>query len=224
MKQAGGIEYLETKGKTNHKTIILFHGFGANAYDLASLGDLLPGPTWIFPNGPLHVTFAPGFSGRSWFPVNITLLKEAIEKRDLESIQEAFPKELSEVRKKVLKLIAELNIPLSQIILGGFSQGAVLAIEIAVHGNEKPAGLMLFSGTLIQEHVWKPLLYRLKDVPFFQSHGFFDPLLPMDRAKDLENFLLDAGLKGKLHAFQGGHEIPSSILLEAKKFLVAQNA
>lgn len=119
-------------------------------------------------------------------------------------------------------LIAELDIPLSKLFLGGFSQGAILATEIALNAVEKPAGLVILSGTLINEKNWNHLAHLRAGMPFFQSHGERDPLLPLERAKALEQLLQKGGLKGKLSTFPGGHEIPPKILGELKGFFEAR--
>lgn len=217
-----GLDVLELPGDPDGATIVLFHGFGANAMDLVPLSGVFrqkPRPTWLFPNGPLEILFAPGFSGRAWFPVDIEALQSALQINDFEAVAHAFPEELTQTRERVERLVGELYIPRSKLILGGFSQGAVLAVETALHGMERVAALLIFSGTLICEPIWRRLSHLHPKTPFFQSHGTDDPLLPLKKAQELETLLLEGGLEGKLHIFKGGHEIPQSILIQLSAFL-----
>lgn len=210
-----GLEVLEIPGDPQAATIVLFHGYGADAYDLVSLSKVYQGqprPTWIFPNGHLKVSLGHGYEGRAWFPVNFQALQEAMQTRSPENIANAFPPELSEVRQLGKQLIAELNIPLSKLFIGGFSQGAVLATEIALDAFTSVAGLLVLSGTLIHENRWRQLAEMHSGMHFFQSHGDQDPLLPLSRAQSLEALFKSAGMQGKLHVFHGGHEIPYSVL------------
>lgn len=221
-KQIAGFEVVIEKGDPNGATIVLLHGFGADAMDLFPLSGVLrqrPRPTWIFPTGPLEIEIAPGYTGRAWFPVDFEVLQRAYQKGDFESVATAFPAELGKVRQQLDGLVGELNIPRSKLILGGFSQGAILAIETALNGMDRVAALLIFSGTLVCEPSWRKLAHLHAQTPFFQSHGIEDPLLPLKKAEDLEALLLEAGLKGKLHRFHGGHEIPQKILIQLNTFL-----
>lgn len=218
-RRLGGIDILEKPGDPQQGTIVLLHGFGADAYDLAPLCNTYDGPTWIFPQGPLEIPFSPTHTGRAWFPVDIELLTRAIQERRLNDVFKAFPPELNGARDSVDALLDDLNIPRSQIILGGFSQGAILAVETALHSPLRCGGLVIFSGTLINEASWRRLAPIHGGTPFFQSHGTHDPLLPLPNAQALTHLLQEGGLKGELHTFNGGHDIPSLILKQLTSFL-----
>lgn len=218
-RRVGGLDILEKPGDPHRGTIVLLHGFGADASDLAPLCNAYEGPTWIFPQGPLEIPFSPGYTGRAWFPVNIELLTRAIQEGRFDDVFKAFPPELNGARDCVDALLDDLNIPRSQIILGGFSQGAILAVETALHSPLRCGGLVIFSGTLINETSWRRLAPIHGGTPFFQSHGTHDPLLPLPNAQVLTQLLQDGGLKGELHTFNGGHDIPSVILKQLTSFL-----
>lgn len=221
-KSALGIDFIEIPGDEGAPVIMLLHGFGADYEDLLSLTSAYTGalrPTWIFPNGPQKVQIGFFSAGRSWFSVNIPLLQKAFRDKDYASVQNAFPKEISEIRKKLEFFLAEINVAPHNLIVGGFSQGAILAIELALHAFERPRGLLVFSGTLVHVDSWKHLAPQKGALPFLQTHGENDPLLPLELALQLEELFLTSGFKGKLHRFQGGHEIPSSCLTELDHFL-----
>jgi phospholipase/carboxylesterase len=218
-RRVGGLEILERKGDPSRGTIIFLHGFGADAFDLEPLSQCYEGPTWIFPQGPLEIPFSSHYSGRAWFPIDMLLLNRAIAENRLEDIFQAFPPNINAARDCIENLLADLNIPMDQIILGGFSQGAILAIETVLSSPLKWGGLVIFSGTLIHETSWKRLAPQHANTPFFQSHGTHDPLLPLPFAQALERLLQECGLKGKLHTFQGGHDIPHIIVKQLSTFL-----
>lgn len=218
-RQVGGIDILEKPGNPDQGTIILLHGFGADAYDLASLADAYEGPTWIFPQGPLEITFSAGLTGRAWFPVNIELLSRTVQEKRFDDVFKAFPPELNGARDCVEALLANLDVPRSQVVLGGFSQGAILAVETLLHSPLKCGGLVIFSGALINESAWRRSAPLHGATPFFQSHGTHDPLLPLPNAQALTNLLQESGLRGQLHTFAGGHDIPPSIIRQLSTFL-----
>lgn len=214
-REVAGLEVMEIAGDPGGATILLLHGFGANASDLISLNQVYlghPRATWLFPNGPLEIPIAPGYSGRAWFPIDFESLRR-------DGIEKAFPYQLDEARLRIERLITDLSIPRSKLIIGGFSQGAVLAVETALHGADRVAGLLIFSGTLVCEPSWRKLAHLHAKTPFFQSHGTEDSLLPIKRAEDLALLLQEGGLEGKLASFSGGHEIPHHILQQLSAFL-----
>lgn len=221
-KQVLGLEVVEVPGEPGGASIILFHGFGADAYDLVALSQVYKGsprPTWIFPNAPMEIMISPGYTGRAWFEIDIERLKTLLHEGDKTQTDTAFPSDLSQIRRMGEQLIAELNIPLSKLFLGGFSQGAVLAADLGLHLTDRVAGLLLFSGTLVHAESWGRLARQHAGLSFFQSHGLSDPILPIERARELEKVLLGGGMKGKLHTFQGGHEIPQKIIVEFHRYL-----
>lgn len=216
-RRVGNLDILESAGDPKLVTIILLHGFGANGYDLASLSSLYPEASWIFPHAPHRLPFTE--EGRAWFPVDIPRLSQAMREKRFDEVSKSFPPEISEARATLETLIHALNVPKEKIILGGFSQGAVLATETLLSSSQKMQGLLIFSGTLINESGWRKQAVHHAHTPFFQSHGSLDPLLPLQKAEELETLLLTGGLQGKLHSFHGGHEIPPLILQRTSTFL-----
>lgn len=197
-------------------TLVLFHGYGADAYDLGSLAEIIPGATkfhWIFPQGPLEVPIGPGWTGRAWWPIDINKLSQT---RD---ISEEIPVGIESLRKKIFDMILSLKKPWGQIILGGFSQGGMLALDIAMHAPEKPKALVLLSTSVINKKYLQGLGLKLEGVPVYQSHGQSDPVIDIKNAQRLESFLQEQKTIGSLRVFPGGHEIPMQVLQKLGSFL-----
>jgi len=213
-QRAANLEFLEVPGDPNLGTILFLHGFGADAYDLLPFHTLYEGPRWIFPQGPLEV----GFGGKAWFPVDIERMYQAVQEKKFDEIGKAFPPELGQASSLIDDLLIELAIPRSKLLIGGFSQGAVLAIETALSAPTRSAALMIFSGTLVNQSNWKKWAPLHAKTHFFQSHGYDDPLLPFQKAEELEALLTKGGLRGKMHPFHGGHEIPQNTLHQLGQF------
>jgi phospholipase/carboxylesterase len=110
------------------------------------------------------------------------------------------------------------------IALAGFSQGAMLALDVALHRVAPPAGLLLMSGTLIAEAAWQPRMASLAGVPVMLSHGRHDGLLPFSVAEVLRDRLVAAGAAVDWQPFLGGHEIPQAALAAAGRLLRARGA
>ncbi len=218
-RRVGTVDLIEVAGDPKRETILLLHGFGADASDLAPISSLFREANWIFPQGPLSIPFSAHYTGRAWFPVNIPLLTQVVREQRFDEVAQAFPSHLDEARKLIDTLIIDLNIPRSQLVIGGFSQGAILAVETALKGSDRMAGLLIFSGTLVNAPNWKKMAPHHARTPFFQSHGSHDQLLPLKKAEELAHLLKEGGLIGELHTFSGGHDIPHSIITKLISFL-----
>jgi phospholipase/carboxylesterase len=197
-------------------TAILLHGFGAPGDDLVGLAPYLKTRArFVFPAAPIELDAMYG-EGRAWWPLDLMKLDAQLRsaKRDFSEV----PEGLAEARAKISALVDEVGRD-GKVVLGGFSQGAMLALDVALHRDAKLAGIVLLSGTLIADSEWTPLLPRLAGVPIFMSHGRHDPLLPFSIAESLRDRLTAAGAAVEWHAFGGGHEIPADVLDAADSFL-----
>jgi phospholipase/carboxylesterase len=105
------------------------------------------------------------------------------------------------------------------VILGGFSQGAMLALDVALHDPRPLAGLALLSGTLLNRADWESRMSARAGLRVMQSHGRGDALLPFRAAEALRDLMKKAGMAVKWLPFDGGHEIPPPLLEELETFL-----
>lgn len=210
---------MEVAGDPAAPTIVLFHGYGADMNDLAPLAGAIQAPrgcNWYFPNGPLTVPLGGHFEGRAWFPIPLAELQvgAAID------LTERIPPGLKKSRENAMQFLSKLDVPPERLVIGGFSQGAMLATDIALHMTVKPAGLVLLSGTLVNASEWDSLLAGgAAKTPFFQSHGAYDQVLSFAHAQKLEALLRKHGWQGHLQRFEGAHEIPPEVLIQLGAFL-----
>lgn len=207
---------------TKGPCIVFFHGYGADAQDLAGLTPYLKVPdsaTLMFPNGPLKVPIGAGFDGRAWCHINIRDFEESLSQGKVRDLSGSRPEGMTQVRDQVKGLVEELYSKHSQVFLGGFSQGSMLAVELALFMKQKPNGIIILSGNLVDAKSWQQWAPTAKGVPFFMSHGTNDAILGFPGAEALEQMLTKAGLEGQMMSFRGGHEIPPKIIESMNSFL-----
>lgn len=206
---------LVKKGKPDGVGIMFLHGYGANGADLFSLGEELSwsgDESWYFPDAPIEVPLGPHFTGRAWFPIPLRELQTGVD------FSKATPPGLEKAVNHVRSLLRSL--PHKKWILGGFSQGAMLATQIVLTQPEAFLGLAILSGTLVHSTVWKKAASNSsKKHAFFQSHGALDPVLPIEGAVQLNDLLNECGWSGQLLTFKGGHEIPLGVIRDLKSYL-----
>lgn len=202
---------------------VILHGFGAPGTDLVPLGRELrgpPGTTFVFPAAPLDL--GPAFAGgRAWWEIDMVALQVAMATGRHRELAGSVPDGLASAREKLgraVDAVVETFAP-AKLVLGGFSQGAMLATDYALRTDRALAGLLLFSGTVIAEAEWRPLMSRRAGLEVAQSHGRQDPVLPFAGAERLRELLAGGGAEVRFTPFDGGHEIPRPALAEASALL-----
>jgi len=213
----------EIKGKNSSQAVVLLHGFGANRQDLAPLAQVLrprSSPDWIFPDAPETPPDLALFGGRAWFALDMSQLQmragnplgPLYDEAHVERLRKATDTYLS----GFLWTLAESH---SSIVLGGFSQGAMIALDWAWrHYDPSVKGLLLMSGAW--PYLQTPTDCRIpKGLPVFISHGSSDPVLRYTHSEKLRTHLETQGAAIDSVVFPGGHEIPPQVIARAEKFL-----
>lgn len=214
-RNLGGLDTLIVPGLPDGPVVTLLHGFGADAWDLLGLSQMLQAPegtTWLFPNAPLEVEIGPHITGRAWFPIDMMALQLAMISGRGAEMASHRPKELEASRQLVDAMLKAYGADPARTVVGGFSQGAMVATDWTMHAPQAPAGLVVLSGTLVDRDGWTQLAPAKSGQAFFQSHGKRDPLLQVEQARALHGVLTSAGWLGELREFSGEHEIPVGIL------------
>ncbi len=205
--------------------ILLLHGFGAPGNDLVPLADFLDVPTgtrYVFPEGPLTLSFGPR-DARAWWLIDMGRIAQDQAAGRIRDLSNEIPKGLAPARETMLAFLKEVERTFGadpcKTVLGGFSQGAMLTCDAMLHTDRPYAGLVQLSGNLLAQQVWSPLILKRKGLPVFQSHGVQDEILPYVGASRLRDTLSQSGLAVEWHRFRGGHEIPEPVLQRLGVFL-----
>lgn len=218
-------------GRTPQRVIVLCHGFGAPGTDLVGLVPAVLGAApmlaarvqFLFPAAPIDMTELGLPGGRAWWELNVMALQQLVATGRGDSLRKTIPPGLDAARAALTETIQlwseTTGVPLSQFVLGGFSQGAMVSTDVALRLPESPAGLTLLSGTLICEDDWRRLATARAGLPVFISHGSYDPILPISGAEALRDLLSDAGCQVTWARFPGSHEIPEEVLEAWLEFL-----
>lgn len=213
------------KGGGRGPLILLLHGFGAPGDDLVPLADALnvpAGTRFMFPEGPLSLSFGPG-NARAWWLIDMARIAQDRAAGRVRDLSQDIPKGLAPVRETMLSFLKEIEQKFDadpkKTVLGGFSQGAMLSCDLILHTDRPYAGLVQLSGNILAQPVWGPLLPKRKGLPVFQSHGVQDEILPYVGAERLRDTLAHAGLSVEWHNFRGGHEIPRVVLQRLGLFI-----
>lgn len=205
-----------TQNKSPQAVVILCHGFGASGSDLIpcaaeiiefdqQLGEV----AYVFPAAPLQLE--PGYDARAWWMIDVENLQELMMQGKTRDMKDASPVELPQCRSLIEELIdwcqKQYNLPASQVVVGGFSQGAMLATDVAINHPQRLGGLIIWSGALMAQSQWQPSAAKQQKLSIVQSHGSVDPILSIEGARDLHQMLKQAGHDASFQEFYGPHTV-----------------
>jgi len=186
-------------------TIVALHGWGASAHDLLGLAPLLCGGAALVlcPQGPLRFEIGPGAFGYGWFPITGGGPLDPLEFDKAALALEAF----------VAAAHTRYPIDRERLIFLGFSQGGVMAYQLALSAPERCAALVALSSWLprglARELPARPERARL---PTLVIHGSRDPMIPVAMGRDSRDALCELGVRPDYCEFEMGHEIAGDAL------------
>ena len=161
--------------------LVLLHGRAVSEEDLIPLFDVLDPDRrliGIAPRGPLQ--FPPG--GYHWYAPS------KLGSPDPDSFAETYER----VNTWLEQLSAAISVLPHKTVLGGFSQGAVLAYALSVDRmRPRPAGVLAMSGFLPHELELDP--ETVKGLPVLITHGSEDPIIPVAEGRQARDRLEAAG-------------------------------
>lgn len=208
-------------------TVVLMHGFGAPGTDLVPLAreiDAPEGTRFVFPEAP--IVLPPelgGGAGRAWWMIDIMRIQMAMMTGKTRDLTKDVPEGLAPAREKIIALletlVADHGVDRSRLVLGGFSQGAMLATDVALRTDDPLAALVVMSGTYLAQDEWQPRMAGRRGLRVLQSHGTSDPILPFDVALQLRDAFNDGGMPVSFVRFDGGHGIAPQVLQKLSTLL-----
>jgi len=197
-------------GQPPQGLIVILHGWGASAQDVLSLASFinLPNYQMVFPDAPFPHPYAAG--GRMWydFPSNFNFQNTLgfRDRPDLSTSRQL----LTELLKS---LTATTGIPLSRTILGGFSQGGAMTLDVGLGLPLK--GLMVLSGYLHAAIEQQAVAFP----PTLMVHGRQDTVVPLAAAQRALYSLQCLGIDVRYQEFDMGHEIQPVVLALIQSFV-----
>jgi len=189
--------------------VILIHGRGADAGDLEPLLDILDPDRrllGVFPRGPLLLP--PG--GRHWYVVR----EIGFPDRD------TFLASYAELADHLVGVLAEHGLGWDRTVVGGFSQGAVMAYALGLgNGRPRPAAILAFSGFVPSVEGFELDLGSRAQLPVAIAHGSLDPVIGVGFGRQARTLLEEAGLEVGYREDPVGHTISPGGLAQAVSVL-----
>lgn len=195
---------IETRAHPSH-SVIWLHGLGADGHDFVPIVSQLKLPPlgirFVFPHAPMMpVTINGGFVMRAWYDITEQSLAHREDDRGLRASQQA-----------VAGLIAReaaRGIPVSRVVLAGFSQGGAIALQTGLRHEKKLAGMMVLSAYLpLMTTVERERHSANASTPVFMGHGTLDPVVPMALGVSSRARLIQLGYQVEWHEYPMMHGV-----------------
>lgn len=199
--------YIELSPDTTPKaTVIWLHGLGADGADFVPIVPELHLPSslairFIFPHAPIMpVTINGGYEMRAWFDIYGAKIDSKIDEAGMAG-SVAIVQQL--IAQEVEKGIATEN-----IILAGFSQGAVIALQTGLCYPKPLAGILALSGYLPNAaSVLQGASEANRSIPIFIAHGTEDTIVPHALGQATRMGLEQAGYAVSWHSYPMAHSV-----------------
>nr|AHZ45581.1 phospholipase/carboxylesterase [uncultured bacterium] len=194
----------------SYPLVVMMHGFGANMYDLANLSPNIDpeGYVYAFPNAPFSLQ-GTGGQGFSWMLGRPGVVEPAGPGATVDEMLESF---LAEVMQST-------GARPGNIVLGGFSQGAGLALSHGLLRSDSYRALMVLSGFFRSAEEVRPRLPAQRSQPIFLVHGRQDTVIPLEQAHETKRFLEDAGYSVEYHEYDMAHSISGDVIADLVPWL-----
>jgi phospholipase/carboxylesterase len=179
--------------------LVLLHGVGSNEQDMFGLAPAVPArfdvlslraPNPLGPDAFAWFTFATAPDGR----------------RVIDSEQEAASRPL--VAEAVQAAGRQLSVAPENVVVGGFSQGGIMALSLLLTRPELMRAAMVMHSRLLPEVL---PFFAPKDAfrgrQLWVSHGIADAMIPLSKAHDIRDTVEPLPIELTYHEFPGGHEI-----------------
>jgi phospholipase/carboxylesterase len=195
--------------------LVLLHGRGTSEHDLQPTTDALDPErrlVGVTPRAPLTL---PGQPGAHWYVVRRVGFPDPA----------TFGPSYERLAAWLDALPGELGVPWSRTVLGGFSQGAAMALAAGLgRGLPAPAGILALSGFLPEMPGYEPDLEGRRGFPVAIAHGGEDPIIPVGFGRAARDRLVAAGADVLYRESPVGHTIDPALVPELRAWVAARVA
>ena len=195
--------------------VVFLHGYGANGADLLGLadplGEHLPDTLFVAPDAPETIPGMP--FGFQWFPI------PWLDGSSQEAAEQGMRAAVDDLNAFLDALMVDEDLLPEQVALFGFSQGTMMALQVAPRREDALAGVVGFSGRLLNPDLLPEEVQSR--FPVLLVHGDADDVVPPQSLPEAAEALQQAGSKEVFaHVMKGtAHGIAPDGLSVALAFL-----
>ena len=179
--------------------LVLMHGVGSNEQDLFSLAPQIPDRFHVL---SLRAPFRMGPGSHAWFDFSI----EPGGARSINEAQEAESRAL--IAKTIEAAAQQLGIPPERVVVGGFSQGGIMALSLLLTQPALMQAAMVWHSRLLPQVMpFAAPPDALRGKQLWLSHGTHDNVIPLANAQAIAHHMAPLPVTVTYREFPGAHEI-----------------
>ena len=198
--------------------VIWMHGLGADGNDFVPMVPELGLPDdhsvrFVFPNAPtMPVTINGGYVMRAWYDIASAEIDKRADEAGVRRSQGAI--------NALIAQQASLGIMSERIVLAGFSQGGVIALQTGLRYPAKLGGILALSTYLAcAETLGAEASAANRSLPIFMAHGSTDSVISIALAKLSKGRLETHGYKIDWHEYAMPHSVCAEEIADISAFL-----
>lgn len=200
-------------------SVIWLHGLGASSNDFAPIVPELGiqdelGIRFVFPQAPnLAVTINNGMVMPAWYDISVM---DLMKKADADGIQQSSSTLTDMVNDEIA-----MGVDPSNIVVAGFSQGGVIALDAGLRFPTQLAGIMALSTYIpVRDTLENADNNGNTEMSIFYGHGDYDPVIPIEQAQSAKTFLEDNGYTVDWHTYPMEHSVCPQQITDIKTWLI----
>ena len=213
------LEIVEIDAEDAAGTVVWLHGLGADGHDfepIVPMLDLAAPLRFVFPHAPMRkVTINAGAEMRAWYDIDPRAPLAGADDIRVSAQQ----------IEALVDAEEERGIPRRDVVLAGFSQGGVIALQLGLRSQTSFAGIMALS-TYLHDHerIGEEVSFASIDTPILMAHGQMDAMIPMARAITSRDALTTLGYQIEWREYGMGHEVSPQEIADISAWLNARYA
>lgn len=184
-------EFIPARNGGSKRLWIMMHGLGDSIEGYRWMPEAmdLPWMNYLLVNAPDEY-----YGGYSWFDFAGDMSPGILRSRKLIT--------------DLLDRQREQGFPTERTVLGGFSQGSLMAVDVGLRYPQLLAGIVGISGWVFEpERLLRESSPVAREQRILMTHGTLDPMVPFAAVRKEAQLLRDSGLNLEWHEFQKGHTI-----------------
>ncbi len=191
--------------------LVLMHGVGSNEEDLFGLAPFVPPQFHVI---SLRAPYIMGPGAYGWFEFSISRTGDRI----INEAQEVASRET--VAQTITTTAQQLGIAPDRVVVGGFSQGGIMALSLLLTQPALLKGAMVLHSRLLPQVV--PLVAMpeaLQGKQLWLSHGTRDQVIPLASAHAIRTLAETLPIELSYSEYPSAHELIQQELVEVMGWL-----
>lgn len=207
---------LHATKKGHMGSLIMLHGYGDTSHEryAKAFAPYIPATVRLVcpPSPMMKIKDGEPLKLPSWFSMGSWDFSEMEDNHELENA--------AAIVRNCINNERRLGIPLQNIAIGGYGQGAALALYVGLTMSEDLCAIISLSGWLPLRNIFHTLVNRNIPTPILQCHGGRDAIVPLNFAEQSKCKLLELATSVEFHKYEEmTHSVCKEELEDIKTFI-----